>query len=48
MYILKNKEGYTLKTKNGSPFVYSQRWLADLGKRILEKERDEKLYVVKQ
>ena len=47
MYTLRNKEGYTLKMKNGSPFVYSQKWLAELGKRVLEKERDEKLFIVK-
>lgn len=48
MYTLRNKEGQTLRMKDGLPFVYSTKWLADLGKRVLERDRDIKLTVVKQ
>lgn len=46
MFTLRNHEGYVIKMKNGQPFKYTSRAMARLGKKILEKEREEHLFIV--
>lgn len=45
MFRLFDKNGKPVLMKNGSPFQYSSRVLAQLGKRLLEGERKEPLVV---
>jgi hypothetical protein len=47
MFNLKRSDGTFLLMRDGSPFTYTSRWLADLGKKLLEKDRNESLKVVK-
>ena len=39
MFKLEDASGTTIKMKNGKPFLYSTKALAQQGKRILEGER---------
>lgn len=45
MYKLVNRRGRTVNMKDGTPFIYSTERTAELGRKILEKKRKEKLKV---
>lgn len=46
MYTLQTKSGTAVLMNNGTPFQYSSRELAYLGKRLLEVERKESYTVI--
>lgn len=45
MFVLLTKTGKLALMRNGEPFIYSSRALADLGKSILTEHRKEPLRV---
>jgi hypothetical protein len=45
MYKLVNKKGRDVLMKNGTPFIYTTKHTAELGKKILEKRRKERLTI---
>jgi len=46
MFILQDFIGNTITQKDGSAFTYSARWLAKIGKKVLENERKIRLRIV--
>jgi hypothetical protein len=48
MYTLKDADGATVNQKNGEPFTYFNRTLAEIGKRVLEGERRVRLTIVEK
>lgn len=46
MIILQTRSGETVRMRNGEPFTYSTRALADGGRRILSGVRGESLRIV--
>lgn len=47
MFNLRTKDGSTVNMKNGSPFTYTTRVLAELGRSVLEADRKAVFQVVK-
>lgn len=48
MFNLLDEEGQTLLMRDGTPFVYTSKKLAQLGKRFIESDRKIALKVVPQ
>ncbi len=44
-YVLINKRGRTANMKDGTPFIYTTKTTAELGKKFLERKRKEKLTI---